>query len=104
MNHFFPGKIPVVIAPLLIYIELISYFIRPVSLSVRLFANILSGHILVHILSSYGSLFFNNRYFTLYFIMILVLTILNFLEYFIGLVQSTVFVLISVITQADNCH
>lgn len=71
-------------------------------MSVRLFANILSGHILVHILSGYGSLFFNNKYLTLYLTMLVILIVLNFLEYFIGLVQSTVFILISVITQSDN--
>jgi len=42
------------IKPLLIVIEVFSYLIRPFSLSIRLFANMLAGHTLLHILSSFG--------------------------------------------------
>lgn len=42
------------IVPLLIVIEIFSYCIRPFSLSIRLFANMLAGHTLLHILSSFG--------------------------------------------------
>ena len=42
------------IVPLLIVIEVFSYCIRPISLSVRLFANMLAGHTLLHILASFG--------------------------------------------------
>jgi ATP synthase subunit 6 len=42
------------IVPLLIVIEIFSYCIRPISLSVRLFANMLAGHTLLHILASFG--------------------------------------------------
>jgi F-type H+-transporting ATPase subunit a len=43
---FFPHGAPLVTAPLLIPIEIISYFSRPISLSVRLFANMTVGHVL----------------------------------------------------------
>jgi F-type H+-transporting ATPase subunit a len=42
------------ILPLIVVIEVLSYLIRPVSLSIRLFANMLAGHTLLHILSSFG--------------------------------------------------
>jgi F-type H+-transporting ATPase subunit a len=42
------------IVPLLIVIEIFSYCIRPFSLSIRLFANMLAGHTLLHILASFG--------------------------------------------------
>ena len=42
------------ILPVIVAIEVFSYLIRPVSLSVRLFANMLAGHSLLHILSSFG--------------------------------------------------
>jgi F0F1-type ATP synthase membrane subunit a len=45
-----PDGVPLFIVPALFLIELISYFARVVSLSVRLFANMLSGHILLKIL------------------------------------------------------
>ena len=48
-KKFIQKDINVFITIFLFFIELISFFIRPFSLGVRLFANILSGHILVHI-------------------------------------------------------
>jgi ATP synthase subunit 6 len=50
LNLFFPPGAPLMLAPLLVGIEVISYFIRVVSLSVRLFANMMSGHILLKVL------------------------------------------------------
>ena len=43
-SFFVPAGAPKVLIPFLIVIEVISYFVRPVSLSVRLFANMLAGH------------------------------------------------------------
>ena len=42
------------ILPLLVIIEIFSYCIRPFSLSIRLFANMLAGHTLLHILAGFG--------------------------------------------------
>jgi len=42
------------ILPLLVVIEIFSYCIRPFSLSIRLFANMLAGHTLLHILGGFG--------------------------------------------------
>lgn len=42
------------ILPIIVVIEIFSFLIRPVSLSVRLFANMLAGHSLLHILASFG--------------------------------------------------
>jgi ATP synthase subunit 6 len=47
---FLPEGVPVVVIPLLIIIEYVSYYARIISLSVRLFANMMSGHILMKIL------------------------------------------------------
>ena len=46
-SFFVPAGAPKVLIPFLIVIEVISYFVRPVSLSVRLFANMLAGHLLL---------------------------------------------------------
>ena len=48
-TFFFPSGVPIALAPLLIPIEIISYLMRPVSLSVRLFANMLAGHTLLKV-------------------------------------------------------
>ena len=56
--HFFaffvPPGCPLVIVPLLIGIELISFFFRVVSISVQLFANVMAGHALFKILSGFA--------------------------------------------------
>lgn len=100
--HFLPARLSKILSPIVIFIELLSYIVRPVSLSIRLFANILAGHILVHVISGYCSIFLNNKFFSCFIITLLLLTILNLLEYFIAFIQSSVFVLLSVITQSDN--
>jgi F-type H+-transporting ATPase subunit a len=48
---FIPHNCPLWLFPLMIVIEILSFAIRPFSLSIRLFANILSGHILLHLIN-----------------------------------------------------
>ncbi len=48
-SFFVPAGAPKVLIPFLIIIEVISYFVRPVSLSVRLFANMLAGHTMLKV-------------------------------------------------------
>jgi len=50
---FIPKGAPVALLPLLVVIEVLSYLLRTVSLSVRLFANMMAGHTLMFILSSF---------------------------------------------------
>jgi F-type H+-transporting ATPase subunit a len=52
-SYFFPEGAPKVLAPLIIPIELISYLSRPVSLSVRLFANMVAGHVMLKVFASF---------------------------------------------------
>lgn len=56
--HFFsfllPKGAPLALAPLLVVLELVSYCFRAVSLGVRLFANMMAGHTLVKIISSFA--------------------------------------------------
>ena len=48
-SFFVPAGAPKALIPFLIIIEVISYFVRPVSLSVRLFANMLAGHTMLKV-------------------------------------------------------
>jgi F-type H+-transporting ATPase subunit a len=52
-GYFFPEGAPKVLAPLIIPIEIISYLSRPVSLSVRLFANMVAGHVMLIVFASF---------------------------------------------------
>ena len=53
LTLFVPSGVPKALLPLILVIEVISYLIRTFSLSLRLFANMMAGHTLLHILSSF---------------------------------------------------
>jgi F-type H+-transporting ATPase subunit a len=53
LKLFVPSGAPLLLIPLLILIEVISYFIRPVSLSVRLFANMMAGHMMLKVFAGF---------------------------------------------------
>jgi len=54
LSLFLPSGAPLALAPLLIAIELVSYSFRVVSLALRLFANMMSGHCLLKILAGFA--------------------------------------------------
>ncbi len=53
LKFFVPSGIPVILVPLLVVIEVISYLTRPISLSVRLFANMMAGHTMLKVFASF---------------------------------------------------
>ena len=53
LKLFVPSGVPIVLLPLLIVIEVISYMIRPISLSVRLFANMMAGHMMLQVFAAF---------------------------------------------------
>jgi len=52
-SYFFPVGAPKLLAPLIIPIEIISYLSRPVSLSIRLFANMVAGHVMFEVFATF---------------------------------------------------
>ena len=57
-THFFslfcPAGVPWALKPLIIPIEILSYLIRPVTLSVRLFANMMAGHLMLKVFAGFS--------------------------------------------------
>jgi F-type H+-transporting ATPase subunit a len=53
LHLFVPSGIPVFLMPLVVAIEVISFLSRPISLSVRLFANMLAGHITLKVFAGF---------------------------------------------------
>ena len=53
LSLFVPKGVPFVLLLLLVPIEIISYFIRPFSLSIRLFANMLAGHTMLKVFGGF---------------------------------------------------
>ena len=52
-NLFVPKGVPIYILPLIVFIEILSFISRPISHSVRLFANMLAGHITLQVFASF---------------------------------------------------
>lgn len=52
-SYFFPPGAPKLLAPLIIPVEVISYLSRPLSLAVRLFANMVAGHVMLKVFASF---------------------------------------------------
>jgi F-type H+-transporting ATPase subunit a len=100
---FVPSGVPVFLLPLLFVIEVISYISRPFSLSIRLFANMLAGHTLLHILASFvfslGKL--NILLFVLPFAFMFAITVL---ELGIAFLQAYVFVTLLAIYLKDALY
>jgi F-type H+-transporting ATPase subunit a len=89
--HLVPLRTPLPLIPLMTVIELISNLIRPLTLSVRLAANIVAGHLLLSLVN-------NNPPFSLLGVVILVIGVLLYiLELAVSLIQAYVFSTLRVI-------
>lgn len=99
LNIFLPPKgVPQVLIPLLIFIEIVSYLARGISLGVRLFANIMAGHTLLYIFSTFAL----NVNFFLALGIFLVIYLVTFLEFFISSLQAYVFYVLSAMYFRDS--
>lgn len=81
----------------LIFIEVISYIIRPFSLAIRLFANMLAGHTLLYILNSFLVYISSKKLFALVFLPMLIIFVVFILECAIAFIQAYVFTTLLVI-------
>ena len=94
---FVPAGCPLGLLPLLVIIETISYLARNVSLGLRLAANILSGHMLLNILSGFTYNIMNSGFIFFFLGLLPLAFIIAFsgLELGIAFIQSQVFVVLS---------
>ena len=53
LKLFVPSGVPIYLLPLVVIIEIVSYFIRPMSLSIRLFANMMAGHMMLKVMGGF---------------------------------------------------
>jgi len=92
-NLFLPSGTPAILGLLLTPIELISYVFKPVSLSIRLFANLMAGHALMHVIAGFGYIFITQRSFvyTLQYITVLIILPLFLLDIAVCTIQAFVF-------------
>ena len=102
-NLFLPGGVPLAIAPFLILIEMVSYFAKVFSLSIRLFANMMSGHALLKILIgfSWDLLTKGSIFILVAFLPWIIVTVIMFLEALIAFLQAYVFTVLVTIYVND---
>jgi F-type H+-transporting ATPase subunit a len=106
LNLFVPHGVPGVLVPLVVLIEVISFLSRPISLSVRLFANLLAGHITLKVfavfvvsMSAAGAVGFAGA------ILPMAMTVaITALEFLVAFLQAYVFTVLTCMYLNDAIH
>ena len=98
-SFFLPPGAPWIMAPLLVPIEVISYLSRPISLSVRLFANMLAGHTLLKVIAGFVGVLGAAGVLPLALV-----TALTGLEILIAFLQAYVFAILTCLYINDALH
>ena len=105
-SYFVPKGIPAVLTPLLVLIEVISYLSRIISLSVRLFANMMAGHVMLEVFGAFvvmlglaGGIFYVPAAFSFS-----VNVILIGFELLVATLQAYVFAILTCIYLHDAVH
>ncbi|MEX1148343.1 MAG: F0F1 ATP synthase subunit A [Sphingomonadales bacterium] len=99
LRYFVPAGIPKILLPLLVVIEVISYLTRPMSLSVRLFANMMAGHTMLKVFG--GFVVALGAFGVLPFLFIVAIMAL---EVVVALLQAYVFAVLTCIYLNDALH
>lgn len=99
ITHLTPQGTPILLIPFIVLIESIRLIIRPVTLSIRLTANIIAGHLLLSLLGSSGQSISN---FILLNIMLFSQLLLFILEISVSIIQAYVFSILSTLYRRDS--
>jgi F-type H+-transporting ATPase subunit a len=106
LQLFVPSGVPAVLMPLVIAIEVISFLSRPISLSVRLFANMLAGHITLKVFAGFVvSLGAMGAVGTVGAVLPLIMVVaLTGLEFLVAFLQAYVFAVLTCMYLNDALH
>ena len=103
-THFFgfflPHGTPWWMAPLMIFIELFAYIARPISLSIRLAANMMAGHTMLKVIAG----FILGLGFLLGWAPIALLVVLTGFEIFVAVLQAYIFTVLTCVYLNDAIH
>jgi F-type H+-transporting ATPase subunit a len=100
LSILLPSGIPIWLAPLMILIELFAYLAKPISLSLRLAANMVAGHILLKIIAG----FIISLTLFLKFLPIPIIVALIGFEIFVAILQAYIFTILSCVYLNDVIH
>jgi F-type H+-transporting ATPase subunit a len=104
--HFFglflPEGVPILLAPLMILIELFTYLARPITLAIRLAANMVAGHVLLKVVAGFVAL----MGMMWAWLPVSFVVVLTGLEIFVSILQAYVFTILACVYLNDvlNLH
>nr|YP_005088626.1 ATP synthase F0 subunit 6 [Clupeichthys aesarnensis]BAL43601.1 ATPase subunits 6 [Clupeichthys aesarnensis] len=101
LGHLLPEGTPVLLIPVLIIIETISLFIRPLALGVRLTANLTAGHLLIQLIATAAFVLLPLMP-TVAILTATILFLLTLLEVAVAMIQAYVFVLLLSLYLQEN--
>nr|WNH37428.1 ATP synthase F0 subunit 6 [Percis japonica] len=101
LGHLLPEGTPGPLIPVLIIIETISLFIRPLALGVRLTANLTAGHLLIQLISTAAFVLLSSMP-AVALLTSMVLVLLTLLEIAVAMIQAYVFVLLLTLYLQEN--
>nr|ACS34724.1 ATP synthase subunit 6 [Acestrorhynchus falcatus] len=101
LGHLLPEGTPILLIPVLIIIETISLFIRPLALGVRLTANLTAGHLLIQLIATAVFVLLPLMT-TVALLTSMVLFLLTLLEIAVAMIQAYVFVLLLSLYLQEN--
>lgn len=106
LKLFVPAGVPGYVLPIVVPIEIVSFLSRPISLSVRLFANILAGHITLKVFAGFvvtmGSLGFLGILGSL--LPLVMMVAITALEFLVAVLQAYVFAVLTSMYINDAIH
>lgn len=106
LRMFAPAGVPIWLMPVLVPIEIISYMIRPITLSVRLFANMLAGHTMLKVFGGFVVLLSGTFFGVAAIAPLLFTTAFTGLELLVAFLQALIFTMLTCIylNDAINMH
>ncbi|MDE1173046.1 MAG: F0F1 ATP synthase subunit A [Parvibaculaceae bacterium] len=107
LGLFVPHGVPAVLLPLVVGIEVISYISRPISHSVRLFANMLAGHITLKVFAGFIISFITGLGaigWIAAILPLLMIVAITALEVLVGALQAYVFAILTCMYLRDALH
>lgn len=103
-SRFLPSGVPLVLAPMIFILEVISYLMRPVTLAVRLFANMLAGHMVLKVFAYFALGLITSgsaAYMVLGIAPLAVNVALIALEFFVAVLQAFIFTILTCVYLRD---
>lgn len=94
ITQFLPTGLPLALVLLFVLLEVVSNFARLISLSVRLFANMVAGHIMLKLITSAFVKILSTKFLVPLIVILILFTLIYSLELFIAFLQAFVFILL----------